>query len=56
MNTDTITSLSEFKKNNKNTANFKQFEIKTDSTSFKIDSNGNIIINSEPENLHFLNQ
>ena len=32
------------------------FEIITDSISLKIDKNGNIVINLESGNLHFLNQ
>mgnify|MGYP000320739089 CR=1 FL=1 len=32
------------------------FEIMTDSISLKIDKNGNMIVNLESGNLHFLNQ
>ena len=32
------------------------FEIRTDSISLKIDKNGNMIVNLESGNLHFLNQ
>jgi hypothetical protein len=42
--------------NNSKKKDTVSFEIMTDSISLKIDKNGNILINLESGNLHFLNQ
>lgn len=42
--------------NNSEKKDTVSFEIMTDSISLKIDKNGNMIVNSESGNLHFLNQ
>jgi|GEM_PF-1918352 hypothetical protein len=44
------------KLNNSEKKDTVSFEIMTDSISLKIDKNGNILINLESGNLHFLNQ
>ena len=42
--------------NNSKKKDTVSFEIMTDSISLKIDKNGNILVNLESGNLHFLNQ
>ena len=42
--------------NNSKKKDTVSFEIMTDSISLKIDKNGNILINLESGNLHFLHQ